>query len=50
VEINKKPIKTLDDFINTVEAIRRDKVTIVLIKTSNGISTSFVALNLKGKK
>ena len=50
VELNKTPIKTIDDFIKAVEAIRRDKVAIVLIKTSNGISSSFAALNLKGKK
>ncbi|MBI5778949.1 MAG: PDZ domain-containing protein [Planctomycetes bacterium] len=50
IELNKTPIKNVDDFIKAVEAIRRDKVAIVLVKTSNGISTSFTALNLKGKK
>lgn len=50
IELNKAPIKTIDDFINAVETVRRDKVTIVLVKTSSGISDSFSALNLKGSK
>jgi len=50
VELNKTPIKNLDDFIKVLETIRRDKVAIVLVKTSSGISSSFSALNLKGKK
>jgi S1-C subfamily serine protease len=50
IELNNNPIKTIDDFIKAVEGIRRDKAAIVLVKMSNGISTSFAALNLKGKK
>ena len=50
IELNKTPIKTIDDFIKAVEAIRRDKAAIVLVKTSSGISDSFSALNLKGSK
>ncbi|MEW6027292.1 MAG: PDZ domain-containing protein [Planctomycetota bacterium] len=51
IELNKTPVKNIDDFIRAVETVRRDKSAVVLVKASNGIVTTFEALNLKaGKK
>ncbi|MFH1231472.1 MAG: PDZ domain-containing protein [Planctomycetota bacterium] len=51
IELNRTPVLSIEDFINVVETIRREKLSVVLVKIANGPQTSFVALNLKaGKK
>lgn len=51
IELNRTPLSSIEDFINVVETIRREKLSVVLVKIANGPQTSFVALNLKaGKK
>jgi serine protease Do len=51
IELNRTPVANIDDFINIVEAVRRENLSVVLVKIAHGPQTSFVALNLKaGKK
>lgn len=51
IELNRTPVLNIEDFINVVETIRREKLSVVLVKIANGPQTSFVAINLKaGKK
>jgi S1-C subfamily serine protease len=51
VEINRMAISNIDDFIKAIEAIRREKPAVILLKLAIGSRTSFVAINLKaGKK